>query len=93
MLASVSSIETHSLHLIVQLLYYFWLAGIFPFLAMGWLFGITLLLGKERLIFSSGYLIVRKDLFGIGFSTYFVADSITDFRAHLVEHRTDLNSG
>ena len=45
---------------------------------MGWLLGIALLLGKERLIFSSGYLIVRKDLFGIGFSTYFVAESITD---------------
>ena len=77
-LAAVSSIEIYSLHLIVQLLYYFWLAGIFSFLAMGWLFGIALLLGKERLIFSSGYLIVRKDLFGIGFSTYFVAESITD---------------
>lgn len=61
-LAAVSSIEIYSLHLIVQLLYYFWLAGIFSFLAMGWLFGIALLLGKERLIFSSGYLIVRKDL-------------------------------
>ena len=78
-LAAVSSIEIYSLHLIVQLLYYFWLAGIFSFLAMGWLFGIALLLGKERLIFSSGYLTVRKDLFGIGLSTYFVADSITDF--------------
>ena len=37
------------------------------------------LLGQERLIFSSGYLIVRKDLFGIGLNTYFAADSITDF--------------
>ena len=62
-LAAISSIETHSLHLIIQLLYYFWLAGIFSFLVMGWLLGIALLLGKERLIFSSGYLIVRKDLF------------------------------
>ena len=78
-LATVSSIETQSVHLIVQLLYYFWLVGIFSFLVMGWLFGIGLLLGKERLIFSSGYLIVRKDLFGIGLSTYFVADLITDF--------------
>lgn len=78
-IAAVSSIETHSLHLIVQLLYYLWLAGIFSFLVMGWLFGIALLLGKERLIFSSGYLIVRKDFFGIGFSTYFVAGSLTDF--------------
>ena len=77
-LAAISSIETHSLHLIIQLLYYFWLAGIISFLVMGWLLGIALLLGKERLIFSSGYLIVRKDLFGIGFSTYFVAESITD---------------
>ena len=51
----------------------------FFFSHLGWFFGIALLLGQERLIFSSGYLIVRKDLFGIGLNTYFAADSITDF--------------
>jgi hypothetical protein len=78
-LLAISSIEASDLHLIVQLLYHFWLVGIFSFLIVGWLFGIALLLGQERLIFSSGYLIVRKDLFGIGLNTYFAADSITDF--------------
>jgi hypothetical protein len=78
-LSAISSIEANDLHLIVQLLYHFWLAGIFCFLIVGWLFGIALLLGQERLIFSSGCLIVRKDLFGIGLSTYFAADSIRDF--------------
>ena len=62
-LLAISSIEASDLHLIVQLLYHFWLLGIFSFLIVGWLFGIALLLGQERLIFSSGYLIVRKDLF------------------------------
>ena len=78
-LAALSSIETYSLPLIVQLLYDCWLVGIFSFLVMGWLFGIALLLGKEQLIFTSGYLIVRKEIFGIGISSYFIADAITDF--------------
>ena len=78
-LAALSSIETYSLPLIVQLLYDCWLVGIFSFLVIGWLFGIALLLGKEQLIFTSGYLIVRKEIFGIGISSYFIADAITDF--------------
>ena len=78
-LLAISSIEASDLHSIVELLYYFWLAGIFSFLVMGWLFGIALLLGQERLIYSSGCLIVRKDLFGMGLNTYFTADSISDF--------------
>ena len=78
-LLAISSIEASDLHLIVQLLYHFWLVGIFSFLIVGRLFGIALLLGQKRLIFSPGCLIVRKYLFGIGLNTYFTADSISDF--------------